>query len=43
MERSAEVLHAMDVGADGGLGEIAAPQLLNQELMLGSQRDPPSL
>jgi hypothetical protein len=28
----AEVLHAMDVGADGCLGEVAALQLLNQKL-----------
>jgi hypothetical protein len=29
---SAEVLHAMDVGTDGCLSEIAALQLLNQQL-----------
>ena len=32
MEVPAEMLHAMNVGADGGLGEVAALQLLNHEL-----------
>jgi hypothetical protein len=31
-EIPAEVLHSVDVGADGGLGEVAALQLLNQKL-----------
>jgi hypothetical protein len=31
-EIPAEVLHAMDVGTDGCLGEVAALQLLNHQL-----------
>ena len=31
-EISAEVLHTVQVGADGGSGEVAAMQLLNHEL-----------
>jgi hypothetical protein len=32
MKIPAEVLYAMNVGADGCLGEVAALQLLNHEL-----------
>src|SRR3954451_18363630 len=32
MKIPAEMLHTMNVGADRGLSEVAAPQLLNHEL-----------
>jgi hypothetical protein len=32
MKVSAEVLNAVQVCADGGIGEVAAPQLLKHEL-----------
>jgi len=32
MKVLAEVLHAVDVGANRGLSEVAAPQLLNHDL-----------
>lgn len=33
MEVLAEVLHAVNIGADGCLGELAAAQLLNRQVM----------
>ena len=33
MEVLAEVFHTVDVGTDGGRGEVAALQLLSHELM----------
>jgi hypothetical protein len=39
----AEVLYSLDVGANRGLGEVAAAQLLNHELTQMGHREPPSL
>ena len=32
MEIPAEMLYTMDIGTNGGLSEVAAPQLLDHEL-----------